>query len=127
MARSANDNQMYVALCSPARATTGDGYKAWGFSGVADPMFVLPLRHSSASSDLLILDRGRIVAQLGEKEGTLYADIGRSRRIIMQRRGLILVRCTDMEEINKTRASIPVTVQRRFDVYPDVSQSTKSS
>lgn len=35
---SANDNQMFVAMCSPARATTGDGYKAWGFSGVADPL-----------------------------------------------------------------------------------------
>lgn len=35
------DNQFYVVMCSPARATTGDGYKAYGFSGVTDPMCVL--------------------------------------------------------------------------------------
>jgi predicted amidohydrolase len=32
------DQQIYVGMCSPARATSGEGYKAWGFSGVSDPM-----------------------------------------------------------------------------------------
>ncbi|KAM0752754.1 carbon-nitrogen hydrolase [Meredithblackwellia eburnea MCA 4105] len=77
------DNQMYIIMCSPARATSGDGYKAWGYSGVTNPM-------------------GKIVAQLDEKEGILFADI-------------------DVEEINKARAGIPVTIQRRFDVYPNVA------
>lgn len=31
------DNQVFVAACSPARATSGDGYKAWGHSMVVDP------------------------------------------------------------------------------------------
>lgn len=35
------DNQVYVAMCSPARATEGDGYKAWGHSSLFDPMCVL--------------------------------------------------------------------------------------
>ena len=51
----ATDNQMYVALCSPARATTGDGYKAWGFSGVADPMFVLSLVGRSVDSRAVVM------------------------------------------------------------------------
>lgn len=38
--RRAVDNQMFVMMCSPARATTGEGYKAYGFSGVSDPMQV---------------------------------------------------------------------------------------
>ncbi|KAL8293623.1 hypothetical protein RQP46_000324 [Phenoliferia psychrophenolica] len=77
------DNQFFVIMCSPARATSGDGYKAYGYSGVTNPM-------------------GKIVAQLEEKEGILFVDI-------------------DVDEVNKARAGIPVTVQRRFDVYPDVS------
>ncbi|GAA6028389.1 hypothetical protein JCM8097_007008 [Rhodosporidiobolus ruineniae] len=78
------DNQIYVGMCSPARATEGDGYKAWGFSGLWDPM-------------------GKKVGQLEEKEGILYVDI-------------------DIEAINKARQGIPVTVQRRFDLYADVSK-----
>lgn len=31
------DNQIFVAACSPARATSGEGYKAWGHSMVVDP------------------------------------------------------------------------------------------
>ncbi|GAA5948153.1 hypothetical protein JCM3765_007131 [Sporobolomyces pararoseus] len=79
------DQQMYVGMCSPARATSGDGYKAWGFSGVSDPM-------------------GKFVAQLDEKEGIAFVDI-------------------DLSVIDKARAGIPVTVQRRFDVYEDVAKT----
>ncbi|KAK4053891.1 Omega-amidase nit3 [Microbotryomycetes sp. JL221] len=76
------DNQMYVIMCSPARGT-GENYPAWGYSGVADPM-------------------GKLVAQLDEKEGILFADI-------------------DMEVINKARSSIP----RRFDVYTEVQERSE--
>ena len=31
------DYQCFVATCSPARATSGDGYKAWGHSTVVSP------------------------------------------------------------------------------------------
>ncbi|GAA5944150.1 hypothetical protein JCM3775_001081 [Rhodotorula graminis] len=78
------DNQIYVGMCSPARATEGDGYKAWGHSSLFDPM-------------------GKTVGQLEEKEDILFVDL-------------------DPEVVNKARAGIPVTVQRRFDVYADVSK-----
>ncbi|TNY24788.1 carbon-nitrogen hydrolase [Rhodotorula diobovata] len=78
------DNQVYVAMCSPARATEGDGYKAWGHSSLFDPM-------------------GKCVGQLEEKEDILFVDI-------------------EPEVVSKARAGIPVTVQRRFDVYADVSK-----
>lgn len=78
------DNQIFVGMCSPARATSGDGYKAWGHSSVFDPM-------------------GKCLQQLDEKEGILFADI-------------------EMDTLNSARAGIPVAVQRRFDVYADVSK-----
>lgn len=46
--------------------------------------------------------RGKILGQLGEDQGILYVDI-------------------DLEVLKMARAGIPVTRQRRFDVYSDVS------
>ncbi|KAF2765471.1 carbon-nitrogen hydrolase [Teratosphaeria nubilosa] len=77
------DNQVYVALCSPARDTDAD-YNAWGHSMVVDP-------------------NAEIVAQTDEKEGIVYADL----------KG---------ERIEEVRKGIPIYTQRRFDVYPDVSE-----
>ncbi|CAE6460300.1 unnamed protein product [Rhizoctonia solani] len=76
------DNQIYVAMCSPARDMSA-GYHAWGHSMVVDPM-------------------GKVIATTEHEEAIIHADI-------------------DPEVIRKTRSGIPVTVQRRFDVYPDVS------
>ncbi|GAA5904050.1 hypothetical protein JCM6882_003812 [Rhodosporidiobolus microsporus] len=78
------DNQMYVAMCSPARATEGDGYKAWGHSSAYDPT-------------------GKCLTELDENEGITYFDI-------------------DIEAVNKARNGIPVSIQRRFDVYADVAK-----
>ncbi|KAI0559895.1 nitrilase [Gracilaria domingensis] len=50
------DNQVFVAACSPARAASGDGYKAWGNSMVVDPW-------------------GKIVAATEEKEALVIAEI----------------------------------------------------
>lgn len=76
------DNQMYVAMCSPARDMSA-GYHAWGHSMVVDPM-------------------GAVMATTEHDEAIIHADI-------------------DPEMMRKARSGIPVTVQRRFDVYPDVS------
>lgn len=76
------DNQIYVAMCSPARDMSA-GYHAWGHSMVVDPM-------------------GKVIATTEHEEAIIHADI-------------------DPEVVRKTRSGIPVTVQRRFDVYPDVS------
>lgn len=78
----AMDNQLYVALCSPARDVSAS-YHAWGHSLVCDPM-------------------AQVLVEAGEKEEIVYADL-------------------NGEKIEETRKGIPITWQRRFDVYPDVS------
>ncbi|GJE97924.1 carbon-nitrogen hydrolase [Phanerochaete sordida] len=77
------DNQIFFAMCSPARDLNA-GYHAYGHSLVSDPM-------------------GKIVGELQHKEDVLFVDI-------------------DPEVFHSARAGIPVTTQRRFDVYPDVSK-----
>ncbi|KAF2858240.1 carbon-nitrogen hydrolase [Piedraia hortae CBS 480.64] len=77
------DNQVYVAMCSPARDMGAD-YNAWGHSLIVNP-------------------KAEVMAQLGEEEGVVYAEL----------KG---------EVIDETRKGIPIYEQRRFDVYPDVSQ-----
>lgn len=80
----AMDNQVYVGLCSPARDMSAD-YNAWGHSMIVDP-------------------NAAIMAQLEEKEDTVYADL-------------------NGDKIAETRKNIPIYTQRRFDVYPDVSEN----
>jgi omega-amidase len=79
----AMDNQVYVALCSPARDMQAD-YHAWGHSMVVDP-------------------NAQAMAEAAEGEEIIYADLEEGR-------------------IEETRKGIPLYTQRRFDVYPDVSQ-----
>ena len=45
---------------------------------------------------------GQVAISAAEQEETVYADVS-----------------TDL--INQTRRNVPVTVQRRFDAYPDVA------
>lgn len=75
------DNQVYFAMCSPARDPKAD-YQAWGHSMVVNPI-------------------GEILKEASEGEEIIFADI-------------------DPQATKEARAGIPVTVQRRFDVYPDV-------
>ncbi|KAI9771086.1 MAG: hypothetical protein M1840_002437 [Geoglossum simile] len=77
------DNQVYVALCSPARDLKAS-YHAWGHSLVADP-------------------NAEVVAETDEKEGIVYAEMSG-------------------EKIDEVRNGIPIYSQRRFDVYPDISE-----
>ncbi|MCJ1290423.1 hypothetical protein MMC34_001961 [Xylographa carneopallida] len=79
----AMDNQVYVALCSPARDMQA-GYKAWGHSMVVDP-------------------NARVMVEAGEGEEIVYAQL-------------------EVGRIEETRKAIPLGIQRRFDVYPDVSE-----
>ncbi|ODO11996.1 hypothetical protein I350_00780 [Cryptococcus amylolentus CBS 6273] len=80
------DNQIYVAMCSPARHPDA-AYQAYGHSSVVNPV-------------------GDVVVEAGHEPETLYADIGN---------------VADPEQLATTRRNIPVTLQRRFDVYPDVA------
>lgn len=79
----AMDNQVYVAMCSPARDMQAD-YNAWGHSMVVQP-------------------NAKVIQELGAEEGICYAEL-------------------DGDTIAEMRKGIPIYGQRRFDVYPDVSQ-----
>ncbi|KAI1344855.1 carbon-nitrogen hydrolase [Xylariaceae sp. FL0016] len=79
----AMDNQIYVALCSPARDTSAT-YHAWGHSLIVDPM-------------------AQVTVEAEEKEAIVSWEL-------------------DGAKIQETRKNIPITTQRRFDVYPDIAQ-----
>lgn len=79
----AMDNQVYVALCSPARDMSAT-YHAWGHSLVVDPM-------------------AQVLVEAEESETIVSAEL-------------------TGEKIEETRKGIPLRDQRRFDVYPDVSE-----
>lgn len=76
------DNQIYVAMCSPARHP-GAAYQAYGHSMVVNPI-------------------GEVLTEADEHGAIVYADI-------------------DPAFLAEKRQGLPVTVQRRFDVYPDVA------
>lgn len=78
------DNQIYVAMCSPARGKEGEGYPAYGHSMLVGP-------------------GGEVIEQLGTEEGLLVLEM-------------------KPEPLEKFRKEIPVTSQRRFEVYADVSK-----
>ncbi|KAK6496549.1 hypothetical protein TWF481_001550 [Arthrobotrys musiformis] len=84
LARSrAVDNQIYVALCSPARDLSAT-YHAWGHSMVVNP-------------------NGEVLEELEDLEGVAIADL-------------------DNDKLEEVRRGIPVTTQRRFDVYKNVAE-----
>ncbi|KAI2620338.1 carbon-nitrogen hydrolase [Hypomontagnella submonticulosa] len=79
----AMDNQIYVALCSPARDTSAS-YHAWGHTLIVDPM-------------------ARVLREAEEGEAIVAWEL----------EGAV---------IEETRRNIPLSTQRRFDVYPDVNE-----
>jgi omega-amidase len=85
----ANDNQIWTAMCSPARDLEGTGYVAFGESMVVDP-------------------NGMVLKKAGAEEELVIVDLA-------------------PERVVEVRSGIPVTTQRRFDVYPDVSSVKGSS
>ena len=64
--------------------------------------------------------RGEVLVEADEKATTLYADIGECSSC-SRARGSAHSQA-DPELLATTRRNLPVTIQRRFDVYPDVSQ-----
>ena len=72
------DNQVYVVTSSPARSYNTP-YTCWGYSSMIDPW-------------------GRIVAQAGEHEEVIFADI-------------------DLDYVDEVRQQIPVRQHKRSDLY----------
>ena len=62
---------------------------------------------------------GKVLVEAGEgpETETIYADIGMSPLSVTWRWRLMI----DTDMLAETRRNLPVTIQRRFDVYPDVS------
>ncbi|KAG6005616.1 hypothetical protein E4U21_007803 [Claviceps maximensis] len=85
------DNQIYVAVCSPARDMSAT-YHAWGHSMVVDPM-------------------ARVLVEADETE----TETGTAKGVIVQAE-------LQPEVLAETRRNIPLGLQRRFDIYPDVSE-----
>lgn len=77
------DNQIYVAMCSPARVMDSD-YHAYGHSLIVDPM-------------------AAVVTEAEESETIVETEL-------------------NPDLIEETRKNIALNTQRRFDVYPDISQ-----
>ncbi|KAL7622805.1 Omega-amidase nit3 [Parahypoxylon ruwenzoriense] len=77
------DNQLYVALCSPARVLDSS-YHAYGHSLIADPL-------------------ARVAVEADEREAIVTLEL-------------------DPKAIEETRRNIPLSTQRRFDVYPDINE-----
>lgn len=77
------DNQIYVAMCSPARDMSAT-YNAWGHSMIVDPM-------------------AKVLVEAEDAETIVESEIVG-------------------DAIVEARKNIPLNTQRRYDVYPDVSE-----
>lgn len=78
------------------------------FVVMISPSRNMDLGYHAFGHSLVVDPNGNIIAEAGEGEEIVIAEL-------------------DPELIKKTRSSIPVTVQRRFDVYTDYTKNAKSS
>jgi omega-amidase len=73
------------------------------YVGLCSPARDMQADYNAWGHSMAVDPNAGIMAQLEEKEDILYADL-------------------DHEKIEQTRKGIPIYTQRRFDVYPDVSE-----
>src|SRR5688572_30037370 len=68
------DNQLFVAMISPARDPTAT-YQAWGHSTVVNPWYLVFLGLLVPNLSYFV-SRGEVIAKTDEKESIIYAEIG---------------------------------------------------
>lgn len=96
---------MYVATASPARDESAS-YVAWGHSTAVSPW-------------------GEVIAKTDEKESIVYVDIGNTSFHPFPSVSPFLsptFSCSDLEYLQQVRAQVPITKQRRSDVYEIVQK-----
>ena len=131
------DNQIYFAMCSPARDLTAGYHAVSKFSFVVgtkvlmkyDSVGALNGRRSDVSSLYNCQSRCSYVFSSGPKSLPKHKKgRGLFLRTLVRRvhdaHELPLICRLDPAVFHTARANIPVTTQRRFDVYPDVSKRT---
>ena len=69
----------------------------------------------------LLFFRGTVLAEAGHEEEIIHVRIGKPSLFTHTPRTEIVYPFPDPQVFEEARAGIPVTTQRRFDVYPDVS------
>jgi omega-amidase len=121
------DNQIYVSMCSPARDMSAGYHAVSALCSMNESIScsVGPLhgRRSNVSGPpqtglSLTTHRGRVLGEAGENEEIVHVHIGPSLPATCP----LADERTDPKTYEDARAGIPVTRQRRFDVYRDVSQ-----
>jgi len=88
---------LHWSLLARARAVDNQCYIAQ-----CSPARDMSAGYHAWGHSMIVDPNGKILTEAEETETTVYAELS-------------------SEEIDSTRKSIPVTTQRRFDVYPDVS------
>ena len=68
--------------------------------------------------------RGKVLAEAGHDEDVIFVHIGKPRNWVLYHTMWLteVGNDTDPKAMEDARAGIPVTTQRRFEVYPDVSK-----
>ncbi|OJA19744.1 hypothetical protein AZE42_01518 [Rhizopogon vesiculosus] len=100
------DNQIFFSMCSPARDMTAEYHAVMGACRI-----LWSLTHSK-TSHLMFLARcngnssGKVIVEADESEMIVHANI-------------------DPKTFDSAKAGIPITKQRRFDVYVDVGETCK--
>lgn len=90
--------KMHWELQARARAVDNQVYV-----GLCSPARDMEADYNAWGHSMIVNPNAEILAETDEKEGIVYADL-------------------EGEKIEETRKGIPIYTQRRFDVYPDVSE-----
>ena len=66
-----------------------------------------------------VYNRGKVLVEAGHEEDIIFSQIGEAMLVTIHL--MLTPGLSDPKVLSDARAGIPVTAQRRFDVYADVS------